>query len=662
MTYYRKFIKGFSEIAAPLFELTMQKRVGKSLRDLRKESNSPWSEDRWGEAQQKAFETLKGALLTRPILALPRRDRKWRLATDASNVAMGAVLSQYDEEGVEHPIAYYSRKLTDAETRWVIWELELGAVVWASTLCRHHLRGMHFELITDSKVVAALLKKAVPPRRENFLIRMGEFTFTPIHRKGELNANADFFSRWAAYKDYEEQQVLKIDHIACLTLSEPTKHFRVNRRKYHRRTTSHCYTMNAQLRARNEDAQLRIDASKGKVDLDAESKALETAEPVERLVWPIKDDTDTRAVRQKIVEQQRIDPVLRFIITKLETRKAVQAGLVAPSSSPTHDNGDSKDVEVQQTVSTSDHEGKHQSDTTALATDSPIDGDEMDEDGRLRKQAKLTTKQMAKLANLRIDRYRLVGEDGLLVKACVYRTAKLKTVTVDWPIVVPESMIPTILSLFHGDKSIIGHGGKHKTYGALRKRFVWKGMVQNIRQWIGACHKCLIRKRQVPQHQQYNVHPKAVAPMNRICIDIVGPLVKSHRGHTHILTIYDPFSHWPGAYAIAETDSRTVINCLKKHISEHSVPAEVLSDRGRNLMSAEVREFLQHWFEEIRDSGLQTFVEWKCRTLSPLFERSYQPSIGRDEWAGSAQLGPTFGQRPVRVPNDSDRWAGHLPI
>src|SRR5947209_18174433 len=111
----------------------------------------------------------------------------------ASNVAMGAVLSQYDEEGVEHPIAYYSRKLHDAETRWVIWELELAAVVWATTLCRHYLRGVHFELITDSKVVVALLKKCVPIRRENFLVRMAEFDFTAIHRKGELNRNADFF-------------------------------------------------------------------------------------------------------------------------------------------------------------------------------------------------------------------------------------------------------------------------------------------------------------------------------------------------------------------------------------------------------------------------------------------------------------------------------------
>ena len=147
--------------------------------------------------RQKAFETLKGALLCRRVLVLPRKDRHWRLATDASIVAMGAVLSQYDDDNIEHPIGYYSRKLIDSE-----------AVVWASTLCRPYLRGVHIELVTDSKVVAALLTKDThPPRRENFIARMMEFDFTPVHRKGELNRNADFFSRWARYKEYEDVQV-----------------------------------------------------------------------------------------------------------------------------------------------------------------------------------------------------------------------------------------------------------------------------------------------------------------------------------------------------------------------------------------------------------------------------------------------------------------------
>ena len=80
--------------------------------------------------------------------------------------------------------------------------------------------------------------------------------------------------------------------------------------------------------------------------------------------------------------------------------------------------------------------------------------------------------------------FRLVGPDKLLVKACPFRSAKQEMAVVIWPIVVPDTMVPAIMGLFHGDKSPLGHGGKHKTYGAMRRRFIWKGMVQAIRQWI----------------------------------------------------------------------------------------------------------------------------------------------------------------------------------
>ena len=139
-------------------------------------------------------------------------------------------------------------------------------------------------------------------------------------------------------------------------------------------------------------------------------------------------------------------------------------------------------------------------------------------------------------------------------------------------------MVPAVMGLFHGDKSILGHGGKHKTYGAIRKRFTWKGIVQSIRQWVGACHKCLRRKRKVPEHQTYNVYRKVVAPMNRICIDTFDPLKGSPRGNKYVLTIYDPFSHWPSAFPIASTEAKVVVQCLKKHIALHSVPAKVLSE------------------------------------------------------------------------------------
>jgi len=59
MSYYRKFIKDFAEIAAPLFAITKQTCTGKSQRQLKKEATTPWTEDLWGEEQQKAFETQR---------------------------------------------------------------------------------------------------------------------------------------------------------------------------------------------------------------------------------------------------------------------------------------------------------------------------------------------------------------------------------------------------------------------------------------------------------------------------------------------------------------------------------------------------------------------------------------------------------------------------
>ena len=72
-------------------------------------------------------------------------------------------------------------------------------------------------------------------------------------------------------------------------------------------------------------------------------------------------------------------------------------------------------------------------------------------------QAKRDARVVDRLARLKIDRYKLVGEDKLLVKQCIFKSAKSKQPTVAWPAVVPQSMIPTILSLFHGDKSMQGN-------------------------------------------------------------------------------------------------------------------------------------------------------------------------------------------------------------
>jgi hypothetical protein len=100
--YYRRFIPDFSTITAPLSDLT-RKVMSKHVK--------------WNENLEKSFTALKGMLARDPILACPDSNRSFRLQTDASERGLGAVLSQEGEDGVEHPVACFSKKLLPRETR-----------------------------------------------------------------------------------------------------------------------------------------------------------------------------------------------------------------------------------------------------------------------------------------------------------------------------------------------------------------------------------------------------------------------------------------------------------------------------------------------------------------------------------------------------------------
>src|SRR4051812_6067617 len=127
--YYRKFIKNYAEIAAPLTNLT------KKGTDVKKE---------WSEMQEQALQTLKKALSEAPILRSPNRELPMEVTTDASGYAIGAVLSQENR-----PITFYSRKMSPAEMNYPVHEQELLAIVDTLKEWRHYLLGRKFTVYTD---------------------------------------------------------------------------------------------------------------------------------------------------------------------------------------------------------------------------------------------------------------------------------------------------------------------------------------------------------------------------------------------------------------------------------------------------------------------------------------------------------------------------------
>ena len=116
----------------------------------RKTGKSPFV---WSAAAQEAFETLKRAFTTAPILRHADPSRPFILETDASDFALGAVLSQSGEDGLLHPIAYHSRKFTAAEINYEIYDKELLAIVDSFEVWRHFLEGAQHPItvFTDHK-------------------------------------------------------------------------------------------------------------------------------------------------------------------------------------------------------------------------------------------------------------------------------------------------------------------------------------------------------------------------------------------------------------------------------------------------------------------------------------------------------------------------------
>ncbi len=106
---------------------------------------------------EKAFQKLKDKLISNPILGKPLLDKAFIVSTDASAVAVGAVLAQKDEEGPEYVVQYASRALKGAELNYGITEKECLAVRWAIAKFRAYLFGVLFTVRTDHKALKALM-------------------------------------------------------------------------------------------------------------------------------------------------------------------------------------------------------------------------------------------------------------------------------------------------------------------------------------------------------------------------------------------------------------------------------------------------------------------------------------------------------------------------
>jgi hypothetical protein len=130
-------------------------------------------------------------------LKYPDFEKEFTLMTDASNTAIGAVLTQRDDQGKEHPIAYHSKGLSGCEKNWDTTNLEAFAVVNAVGKFRHYLHGRKFKIITDHSALLWILNtdKSANPKHIRWRLKLQDYNFEIIHRQGKYNSVSDALSR-----------------------------------------------------------------------------------------------------------------------------------------------------------------------------------------------------------------------------------------------------------------------------------------------------------------------------------------------------------------------------------------------------------------------------------------------------------------------------------
>ena len=189
--FYRRFIKDFAKVAHPLHALT---------------GNDPWS---WGPEQSAAFEQIKRTITTAPVLAIPNDDDLFKIECDASDFAIGAVLSQKQND-IWKPIAFLSKSLSPAERNYEIWDKEMLSVITSLKEWRHFLLGSKqtFEIHNNHRNLEYFRQpQNLNPRQARWYLRLCDYDFTLLHKPGSTMAKADALSRRADHVPHDHNPV-----------------------------------------------------------------------------------------------------------------------------------------------------------------------------------------------------------------------------------------------------------------------------------------------------------------------------------------------------------------------------------------------------------------------------------------------------------------------
>lgn len=532
-SYYRRFVRNFASIASPLHRLMRN--------DVKYE---------WGEQQQTAFNQLKQALISSPILVPPDFSREFILYTDASSYGLGAVLAQVNEAGEEHVVQYLSRSLIKAEKNYSTTERECLAIVWSIKALRPYLHGRHFTVVTDHTALTWLSTLKDPTNRlSRWVLSLQDYDYHVVYRPGLKHSNVDALSR--------QPPTHGDGHLVAPVM--------VSRR---RGKKPQVFEVEAVVGKRHEEGKLFYEIKwKGYKDSD------NTWEPVDNLDcdWAIQEYETSASINNP-------DPEAKYD---------------APEE---HD-----DVPLQQLVEAQavrDPIARSPPQTESIA-DAPIDNlfehlaEQQTADelfgpiiAYLMHSTVSETSSIARRVETAAPHY--IMSAGILYHVWTPQN-RSRPQHLRRQIALPAPLRTAVMTLFHDDP-LCGHQGPIKTYERIRERFYWPGMFSHIETWCHSCECCASRK--TPRNNpRYPVMTFPVTyAFERVAVDISGPWPQSLSGNKYIVVFSDYLTRWPEAVAIPDQTADTVARVfISEIICRHGAPKSLLSDQGSNFLSKLVK-------------------------------------------------------------------------
>ena len=461
--YHRIFVKDFARIAVPLYQIT-----GKQ-------------EFQWGDAQADAFEFLKNALTSPPVLALPNHHDDWILDTDASDHAIGAELLQV-QDGKERVIAYGSLALSAEQRRYCTTRKELLAIVRFTRQYRYYLLGRPFKVRTDHNSLVWLLRFKDPQGQlARWIEELSQYTMILEYRKGRLHTNADALSRVneQLYCDAFKPGVRLCD-LPC-------------------GGCKFCTRADQQWSAFHRDVDDAVTLTHGS----------------ESLRWAPWDP----GIHPKEVDEEDAPTV----IAMLKANRVIIG---------------EEDVEVTACHVATQNEG------TCWGMDNELLKEEQSNDTDLDiilswLRNKITPSEATLFLSSPAAKFYWINKERcVLIDDLLYCWNKEGT---NPCLVVPSNMKTLAMKMNH-DIPMAGHQGVSRTRARMKEKFAWYQMSSEIEQYVLSCSACSQNKKsgRYGVHPMKEYH--SGAPMERVHIDFLGPLPKTAAGNEHILMLVDQFT------------------------------------------------------------------------------------------------------------------------